>query len=99
MPKNHDKKNIAEWMYGIVAPVKNRSMAIFRIGNGVLVKVKWLGLGGSRREAAAMEIIRQQAPSVLFQNHFIIRKIPIGSVTLPSCVSSAVSKCVTPGGV
>ncbi len=64
MPRKHDGSNIAELMFGVVAPQKNRSMAIFRMGNCVLVKLKWLGLGGSRREPAAMELIRQKAPSV-----------------------------------
>ena len=42
----------------------NRSMGIYELGHGVLLKAKRLGLGGSPAEPATMQLIRKEAPSV-----------------------------------
>ena len=58
------ERESAEMLQGPVWPVWNSAMAIFKVGKGVIVKAKWCGEGGSSREGAAMELIRQRAPGV-----------------------------------
>lgn len=50
----------------IVPPreLSNRSVGIYELGHGVLLKAKRLGMGGSAAEPAAMQLIRKEAPSV-----------------------------------
>ena len=63
-PLSHDIIKLYSEDKLVKSPSCTRVGGIYVIGRDVLVRAKWLGIGGSSAEPAAMQVIRKEAPSV-----------------------------------
>ena len=65
MTKDYDETKIAPLMTTRAKmPIANASVAIFHLGDGVVVKAKRIGMGGTGAEANTLQLIRELKPEV-----------------------------------